>query len=375
MDFPVSEYESRLERAQRAMSTRGFDALLFTTEAEVRYFSGFRTLFWQSPTRPWFLIVPRAGKPVAVVPGIGEALMRQTWLDDIRCWSSPHESDDGISLLADALARYKRIGMPMGRETSLRMPLRDYDLLRERLRGAAFMDATDLVQRLRMVKSTAEIETIADICAIASRAFARGQEIFHEGQPLDVVFRTFRIELLSQGAEDVPYLVGGAGQGGYLDVISPPDSTPLRKGDVLMLDTGATLRGYFCDFDRNFAIGHALDAAKRAHETLWRATEAGLAAARPGARVCDLHRAMIEVIGSDGGGVGRAGHGLGMQLTESPSLISWDETVLVPGMVLTLEPGMDVADGRIMVHEENIVVTDDVPRLLTERTPPDLPVI
>ena len=181
MDFRVSEYESRLERAQRAMSTQGFDALLFTTEAEVRYFSGFRTLFWQSPTRPWFLIVPRAGKPVAVVPGIGEALMRQTWLDDIRCWSSPHESDDGISLLADALARYKRIGMPMGRETSLRMPLRDYDLLRERLRGAAFMDATDLVQGLRMVKSTAEIETIADICAIASRAFARGQEIFHEG--------------------------------------------------------------------------------------------------------------------------------------------------------------------------------------------------
>ena len=74
--FPVSEFEGRLERAQRAMAAAGFDGLLLTTEPELRYFSGFRTLFWQSPTRPWFLYVPRAGKPVAVIPEIGAALMR-----------------------------------------------------------------------------------------------------------------------------------------------------------------------------------------------------------------------------------------------------------------------------------------------------------
>ena len=375
MEFPVSEYEQRLERAQRALVAARLDALLFTTEAEVRYFTGFRTLFWQSPTRPWFLVVPGTGKPIAVIPGIGEALMRQTWLDDIRCWSSPHASDDGISLLADTLNGFTRIGMPMGRESSLRMPLRDYASLRDRLKGAEIVDATPLMQDLRMVKSPAEIERISEICGIASRAFARAPQIFSEGQPLDEVFRAFKIELLRQGAEDVPYLVGGAGQGGYADVISPPDATPLRRGDVLMLDTGSTLKGYFCDFDRNFAIGEASDEARRAHETLWRATEAGLAAARPGARACDLHKAMVDMIGSDGGGVGRAGHGLGIQLTEPPSLIGFDETVLAPGMVLTLEPGMEVADGRILVHEENFVVTDGPPRLLTERAPRELPVI
>lgn len=52
MDFPVSEYEHRLDRAQRAMKEARLDALLLSTEADVRYFSGFRTLFWQSPTRP-----------------------------------------------------------------------------------------------------------------------------------------------------------------------------------------------------------------------------------------------------------------------------------------------------------------------------------
>jgi len=72
--FPVSEFEARTAKAQRLMAEAdpGIDALLFCTEPEVRYFSGFLTPFWQSPTRPWFLIVPREGKPVAVIPGIGQ---------------------------------------------------------------------------------------------------------------------------------------------------------------------------------------------------------------------------------------------------------------------------------------------------------------
>ena len=77
--FPAAEFAARLQRAQTAMATAGLAGMLFTTEAEIRYFSGFRTLFWQSPTRPWFLFVPVDGKPVAVIPEIGAELMRRTW--------------------------------------------------------------------------------------------------------------------------------------------------------------------------------------------------------------------------------------------------------------------------------------------------------
>ena len=76
--FSAEEFEARCGRAQARMATQGLDALLLTTEPEVRYFSGFLTQFWQSPTRPWFLIVPAEGKPVAVVPNIGAACMRRT---------------------------------------------------------------------------------------------------------------------------------------------------------------------------------------------------------------------------------------------------------------------------------------------------------
>ena len=57
--FPQTEYESRTESAQRMMRERQLDAMLLTTEPHVRYFSGFLTQFWQSPTRPWFCCCPR----------------------------------------------------------------------------------------------------------------------------------------------------------------------------------------------------------------------------------------------------------------------------------------------------------------------------
>ncbi|MDP6831010.1 MAG: Xaa-Pro peptidase family protein [Alphaproteobacteria bacterium] len=375
IDFPVAEYEARLARAHDTMAASELDALFFTSEAEMRYFSGFRTLFWHSPTRPWFLIIPRGGKPIAIFPEIGAALMRGSWLDDIRTWPSPHATDDGVSLLLEALGGATRIGMLMGRESSLRMPLLDFERLRDGLTASAFVDASALVQSLRMVKSPAEIEKIAAICDITSNSFDNAARLFHQGQTLAEAFRAFKIDLLTQGADDVPYLVGGAEQGGYGDVISPPNQEPLRPGDVLMLDTGATLDGYFCDFDRNFAFGHACDAARAAYETLYRATEAALRAARPGLTCSDLYRVMADVIAQGGSDVGRFGHGLGLQLTEPPSLISFDETALKPGMVITLEPSMTVEAGKIMVHEENLVIREDGAELLSRRAPPELPIL
>ncbi len=380
--FPENEFAGRTARAQQRLAAQGLAGLLVMSEPEVRYFSGFLTQFWQSPTRPWFLFVPAAGKPVAIIPEIGAALMRRTWLDDIRTWSAPAPEDDGLSLLHELLAPLARagdaIGVMKGPETSLRMPLGDYERLLAGLPGLQIQDATDLVRALRMVKSPDEIDKIAHICAIASRTFAGMPELAYEGLPFDDLFRAFRRAALAQGADDVPYLVGGADQGGYCDIISPPTPRPLATGDIVMFDTGATWDGYFCDFDRNFAIGLADDQSRRAYDVLWRATQAGIEAARPGVTCRELFETMHRVTAEmdrSGGDVGRFGHGLGMQLTEWPSHAAFDETVIEENMVLTLEPSLGYGDGRVMVHEENIVVGGDGARLLTERAAPELPVI
>ncbi|MGZ0186807.1 MAG: aminopeptidase P family N-terminal domain-containing protein, partial [Alphaproteobacteria bacterium] len=201
MDFPEAEYHGRLERIQRAMRVRQLDALMCTTGAEMRYFTGFRTLFWESPTRPWFLVIPKDGMPIAIIPEIGAALMADMWIEDICTWSSPDPIDDGVSLLVSALKGCRRIGMPMGRETSLRMSLQDFHTVCEQLPEAEIIDATDVVQSVRMVKSEAEIVMLRTICGIASDAFDAARRLFHIGQSLEEAFKTFKIELLQQGEE------------------------------------------------------------------------------------------------------------------------------------------------------------------------------
>ena len=84
---------------------------------------------------------------------------------------------------------------------------------------------------------------------------------------------------------------------------------------------------------------------------------------------------VLEKGGALGNSVGRMGHGLGMELTEWPSVMPGDDTLLEPGMVITIEPGMSFAPGKEMVHEENILITEESARILTKRAPAEMPII
>ncbi len=350
--FAKEEYAARIKRAQTMMSQAGLDALLLTTEPEVRYFTGYLTRFWESPCRPWFLVVPALGDPIAVIPSIGAELMASHGIKDIRTWPAPQPEDEGVSLLIDALAQFPTVGTPMGQQSSLRMPLADWAKLNA---AHPIRDDAGIVRRLRLVKSDAEIAKIRKACAIADAAFAQVPSFAQPGALVSQVYRDFQSACLHAGADWVPYLAGAADQHGYGDVISPASDTPLQNGDVLMLDTGLVHDGYFCDFDRNWSIGPPQTQVATGHNALFDATQAAFAATKPGAKASDLWRAMADIVGATE--TGRLGHGLGMSLTEWPSLTAQDHTELVPGMVLTLEPSIEIAPGKLLVCEENVVVT------------------
>lgn len=377
--FPVSEFEQRTERTQHLMREQGIDALFLCTEPEVRYFSGFLTQFWKSPTRPWFLVVPLQGRPIAVIPEIGLSGMQETWIEDIRTWPAPRPDDDGVSLLTDVFnnlpRRFGKIGALLGHESRLRMPLADFQILQGRF---DFIDATAMMRHVRNVKSTAEIDKIRHICTLASDTFEALPLSLKANESERLNCRRMRIDLIERSADTVPYLIAGSGPGGYDSIIMGPTDRIIETGDILIIDTGATYDGYFCDFDRNFAFGQPDDAAIKAYETVFNATDAGFNTARPGATMSDIWAAMAAVLeagGSHGNDVGRMGHGLGMQLTEGPSITNSDDTVLEPGMVITLEPGMTTATGKQMVHEENIVITEGEAQYLSRRAAPEMPVI
>ena len=374
--FSIDQFEKRTLKAQQLMQNHGLDALLLTTETNVRYFTGFLTRFWESPTRPWYLIIPSKGKPIAVIPSIGEALMSKTWLDDIRTWPSPDLKDDGISLLSETLqeiAKNKNIGIPSGTETYVRMPQTDLKKLSQNVKLTSDFD---IIKKLRMTKSSEEIDKIKVACGIAADAFSRVPEIAFENVNLDEVFRKFQVLCLESGADWVPYLAGGADTEGYDDVISPAKVAPLKKRDILMLDTGLVWDGYFCDYDRNWSVGTPSKVVSDSYSQLLEASDAAFELAKPGATASDLFNAMNSVLtrNSLGTDAGRLGHGVGMSLTEWPSLIPDDHTVLEQGMVLSLEPGITIKD-KIIVHEENIEITETGARYLSPKADKELSII
>jgi len=380
--FTQAEFEARTERAQRMMRELEVDAILLTTEPHVRYLSGFLTQFWHSPTRPWFLLLPLNGKPIAVIPTIGIAGMQQTWIDDIRSWSSPQPQDDGISLLLSAIRelprRFGRLGMTLGIESHLRMPANDYKQLDSELADMDLVDCAELMLNLCNIKSIAEVDKIRYICELTSDSFSALPGFAQAGQSEREILRSMRIDLLQRGADHTPYIVSASGKDGYGDIIMGPSDRLLEDGDIMIIDTGTVYDGYFCDFDRNYAFGYASDKARRAYACVFQSTEAGLVAARPGATTTDVWQAMWSVLetgGARGNDVGRMGHGLGAQLTEWPSLTATDNTTLEAGMVITLEPGMEFETGKLMVHEENILINDTGAELLSKRAAAELPII
>lgn len=380
--FEKREYERRLAKIQKLMFDEEMDAILLTTQVDIEYYTGFKTQFFESPTRPWFVLIPLDDKPKAIIPVIGESGMRDTWVDDIQTWTSPNPEDEGISLLTvnivALMKRFKTLGIPQGHESNLRMPLGDYNKLISNLDGINIKDATKILRYVRYIKSPAEIEKIKYICDVASQGFEDLPSLLKVGQSERANCQRFKNHLLSLGVDDFPYLISGSGQGGYGSIIMGPSERILENGDIFIIDTGCVFDSYFCDFDRNYAFGYASDEAKRAYEVVFKATDAGFDACKIGNTTSDVFNAMNKVMvegGALGNSVGRLGHGLGMQLTEWPSNTINDNTPLEDGVVLTLEPGMEYLPGKEMVHEENVLITKDGPVWLSRRAQSELPII
>lgn len=378
------EYRSRVSTVQKLMAKASIDVILITTEANFRYLTGFASQTWVNLSRPRYCLVPREGDPVIVCPQTNVVSMKATsWVSDIRTWPAPRPEDDGITILIDAihsmLRRGMKLGLELGPESRIGFPAHDFIKILREVSAESVADGFAILRDVRMVKSPAEVARCELICGIASDAFIALPSKLKIGDSERIACAKLREELARRGAETTPYLICRSGEGGYDCINMGPTDRILKPGDAMIIDNGSTYDGYFCDFDREYFFGEASPQIKSAYSQVWSATERGIEATRPGIRMCDLFNEMAKELGAEtiqGSNVGRIGHGLGMLLTEPPSINSTDQTVIVPGMILTIEPGLGFiyqgADGpqkKVMVHEENVVVTEDGCRLLTKRAP------
>ena len=380
MSFPKEEYLKRLDNIHKKLENENIDAIVITSPANFRYFSGLDSNFWESPTRPWFLIISKNGKIKALVPSIGLSAIESTFIKDIEVWQSPNPKDEGTSLLKKIIKTFPKnsnIGFELGMETYLRMSIKEFLKIKKDLQEYNFIDSTNIVWSLRKIKSDLEIKNIEKVCSITSKVFNNLINKISLGMSEREIATIFKKDLINNGVDYIMYLSCASGINGYNQIICNPSEKKIGDGDILIIDTGSTLNGYYCDFDRNFGFGNINQKSLDPYNKLWNATEKTLEIIKPGISCKEVYESLSKNLFSSNvkSNVGRMGHGFGLQLTEPPSIMIDDNTILEKNMILALEPSIEIENDLMLVHEENILITQNGNRLLSSRTPKELPVI
>jgi Xaa-Pro dipeptidase len=365
--FDRNEYQERVAHVREEMARLGLDGLLLTSGPNLTYLSGYPSPL-RAVSRPFIFVLPRTGEPVFIVHSGREREARgYSWVADVRTY---HElSRAPLTVMVEAFydtgLAQGRIGAELGPEEALDLPIGDFLELQRRLPAAHFADAGPALWPVRMLKSSAEIAFVRQACTATARAYERTFSEVRSGMTEADVARLMTIASLEAGGSD-PWVIITSGEGSYDLASKHPSCRRIEPGDFVWMDSGCSVSGYWSDFGRAGVVGGPTadqrDAQARVHEI----TMLGVEMIRPGittgeiARRCNeaLSRLDLPLTSSLSDIAARVGHGLGLMPTELPHVAEDDETPLVPGMILTVEPGVATPYGTFHV-EENVLVTQE----------------
>jgi Xaa-Pro aminopeptidase len=351
----------RRDRLRAVAVQQGLDAVLVTNLLNVRYLTGF-------------------------TGSNGALLLRADGRDlfgtDGRYTTQAGSQVPDVELLVDrstvaALARRAAQGAAarVGFE-SHEVTVDGYAALEKVFADAASGSAPELVsirravEDLRVIKDDDEIESLRRACAVADQALA---ELAAEG-----ALRPGRTELQVGRELDARMLALGAEERSFETIVATgansaiphhrPDATELKAGDFLKLDFGATVDGYHSDMTRTVVLGEPADWQREIYDLVAAAQAAGRAALAVGADVVAVDAASREVIAEAGHAdhfTHGLGHGVGLEIHEAPGIGPLGAGTLAAGMAVTVEPGVYLPGHGGVRIEDTLIVTDDVPELLT----------
>jgi Xaa-Pro aminopeptidase len=381
VEFPGAEYRRRYERAWRLMKDAGLAGLLATGESNHRYLTGHRTQFWVSLSRPMYTILPLGRPPVCLVTEVEAAVLRATsHVKDVRTWLG--FADDSLPVLADILKELgfagERVGVDFGQEMRLGLPLTCFRELERLARDVRFVDGSPLLWSLRKIKSAREIDYIRKACTATAKGLAHAFRVLKAGMTDRELALRMQAAMLEAGADRVRWCPIQAGRGNSAMFSHEPLGRRFRAGDTVWIDVGAQVHGYWSDFDRMAAVGRASARQKETYRAIWEVTRACIEAVGPGIPIADVVRVRDRAYArmgfvETGGRSGRMGHGSGLDITEPPSVASFDPTILEPGMVIHVEPKMIRPHGCFQL-EEVLAVTKTGSEYLSPPAPKTLPV-
>jgi Xaa-Pro aminopeptidase len=242
------------------------------------------------------------------------------------------------------------------------MSVRAYRRLRELLpERVELVGVVDVIERLRAVKEAAEVDSMRSAAALADDALRWLLERGLVGRTERELALDLEQRMRSQGAEDPSFpAIVAAGAHGALPHASPRD-VEIPGGELVVIDWGARVDGYNSDCTRTVAAGAVGEQAASVYGVVLEAQLAGVGAVRPGAGGREVDAAARDLIEAAGYGseFGHGlGHGVGLEVHESPRLSQRSDDVLAAGNAVTVEPGIYLPE-RFGVRIEDLVIVGE----------------
>jgi len=252
----------------------------------------------------------------------------------------------------------RKIGVEPGRLRFLEL-----QYLEDALPQAEFVSAETSLAEIRLRKDAREIELMNKAVKLAQNALVKTLETIRPGQSERAVAAELTLQLLRQGSDgELPFNPIVSSGPNSANPHASPSNRLLTPGDLLVIDWGASVQGYFSDLTRTFAVGHVDSELEKIAQVVEQANTAGRQAARPGGTAEEVDRAARKVIEAAGYGeffIHRTGHGLGMEAHEPPYIRTGNQELLQPGMTFTVEPGIYLPDRGGVRIEDDVVITED----------------
>lgn len=342
----MADYVKRREGILRYLEDGHLDGVLLTSYENRRYFSGFTG-------SQGYLLITREGASMVV---------------DMRYTTQAQQQARGVEIIeyrSDRLGNVARMVLGRGVKRLVLeacLTLDEYFPLKEKLEGVEITCEQEYFTEMRMVKDAEEISLIRAAIACAEEAFARTVDTMKIGMTEKDIADEFAYRASRAGADKLAFdTIAGSGPRGAL-AHAFPTGRIVENGDMVVCDLGVFKDGYCSDMTRTVLFGDVSREHRRIFDLVQASQDAAFAAVRPGVRAIDVenaHRVPFLREGLDDFALRGLGHGIGLEIHECPRVqIGNEKTVLAPGMIFTLEPGLYFPGDCGVRTEDDVLVTE-----------------
>lgn len=360
----ANRYQSRLKKLREVLQVHRLDGVALNPGPDFFYFTGMNFHLME---RPVVLLIPSSGSPVLILPELDSGKMeklpfsvkdvqygedRSTWPDAFR------------KALQAASLTHADLGI-----IPRRLRVLELRYLEEAAPEINPLSAQKALASLRMIKDEEEIAAMSEAARIAQCALGTTLSAFQAGVTEKEISSKLVQWLLHHGSEpELPFYPIVSFGPNTANPHAAPTARPLMDGDLVLIDWGASVNGYCSDITRTFAFGDLSPELDKIGEFVYQANQAGRGRIRPQAQAGSIDQAARDVITAAGYGeyfTHRTGHGLGLEAHEEPYLAAGQETLLLPGMTFTVEPGIYLPGRGGVRIEDDLVVTEEGVRSLS----------